>query len=633
MSSAMPKRPSQHVAETASRKAFDALIPNEWTTTPVESDYGLDTRVEIFDGGFATALAFWVQLKGTDESDLSKALGEAFAVSALNYMAAQAEPVLLVRHHGPTGRLFGMWLHRRNIIVRKADQKTVTLRWELTDELAASSVADLHQEARRFRLFRARIDQGLRARVVLSENLLRHEESLRISLDTLSRRTGGLLTFPPGSDPAADVVVTINSTGISVHMSVVSFWIEYEVDEGNAMLIARDAMLLAAACLTKLGRADVAVDIILACSGSLLMNAEELAPTLAGSFAQSRRWREAIDLLQAGSPASNAEPFATLLLTSLALDPGLSRADARYVAAGLIQRAEAFKAVGDGPAAASMSYTAGNMLFHTAYDYPEALDCYESADALWPEYRKRAYFCAELAAAHFENGDRTAAVEWYKLAYELDPEEHHSLAKQADAVAYSGDYESAVQLFGEYEEVAGAAASAIWVLKRVALLALIQTTGVTSQTRHEADAAELIESNGSSAVAAAWALDALAPPAWVSVINEDGDADERLITALLVLCAFSTAGASEPWGFLLIILHADEREDLFKLAVAAGWGRAGEEFVEDVLFTASALEPSLRDPLLLDLEAEVTRLREAPVRGTVRFSDPGGSHEAFVVEL
>ncbi len=119
MPPAMPRRPRPHVAETSSRKALDQLMPDEWTTSSVENDYGLDTRVEIFEQGFATALGFWVQLKSTDEPSLRKALAEPFELSAVNYMAAQAEPVLVVRHHGPTGRLFGFWLHQRDIVVKK----------------------------------------------------------------------------------------------------------------------------------------------------------------------------------------------------------------------------------------------------------------------------------------------------------------------------------------------------------------------------------------------------------------------------------------------------------------------------------------------------------------------------------
>jgi hypothetical protein len=42
----MPQRPREHVLEEESRVAFRALV---------EQDYGIDARVDLFDGGLATA--------------------------------------------------------------------------------------------------------------------------------------------------------------------------------------------------------------------------------------------------------------------------------------------------------------------------------------------------------------------------------------------------------------------------------------------------------------------------------------------------------------------------------------------------------------------------------------------------
>src|SRR5689334_10098806 len=121
----MPKRPRSHVLETESVDALKALLPKEWSVELVRHDYGLDARIEIFEDGAATGHAFWVQLKATDEPDLTAALGESFAVTTLNYLAAQADPVLLVRYHAPSGALYGRWLHARNIVLQREAQKTV----------------------------------------------------------------------------------------------------------------------------------------------------------------------------------------------------------------------------------------------------------------------------------------------------------------------------------------------------------------------------------------------------------------------------------------------------------------------------------------------------------------------------
>jgi len=50
----MPKRPTQHITESQSRKIFESLLPDEWIFHPLSPDYGLDYMVEIFRNGQTT---------------------------------------------------------------------------------------------------------------------------------------------------------------------------------------------------------------------------------------------------------------------------------------------------------------------------------------------------------------------------------------------------------------------------------------------------------------------------------------------------------------------------------------------------------------------------------------------------
>ncbi len=276
----MPQRPRTHVQESASRSALQNLIPDEWTISRVENDYGLDERVEIFEGGFATALGFWVQLKSTDEQELWKALAEPVAISALNYMSAQAEPVLLVRHHAPTDRLYGFWLHRRNVVLRNPDQKTVTLHWQETNHLTRAHLPGLQDEARRFRLFQARLDKGVTARVDFSDDLGDDKQLLLMALTSIMRRTIGPLTLQLDNSPT-DVVIELRRQHVLVDMSIVSIHVDIPPAE-SVNDLARNAMLVAAACLSKLGRPDAAADLVAICRDAPLLVSEELALVLAG---------------------------------------------------------------------------------------------------------------------------------------------------------------------------------------------------------------------------------------------------------------------------------------------------------------------------------------------------------------
>ena len=66
----MPQRPSQHVTEEKSRRAFRDVLPPEWVFRDTYPDYGTDGEVEIFVDNRTTGLFFKVQLKGTNEDEL-----------------------------------------------------------------------------------------------------------------------------------------------------------------------------------------------------------------------------------------------------------------------------------------------------------------------------------------------------------------------------------------------------------------------------------------------------------------------------------------------------------------------------------------------------------------------------------
>ena len=77
----------------------------------MEDDYGLDYHVEVFEDARATGDAFYAQLKGTDEELISSALKTRIKVQTADYWSRQALPVLVVRYHAPSGRLYTQWFH------------------------------------------------------------------------------------------------------------------------------------------------------------------------------------------------------------------------------------------------------------------------------------------------------------------------------------------------------------------------------------------------------------------------------------------------------------------------------------------------------------------------------------------
>lgn len=107
----MPQRPREHVLEELSDRALVNALPAEWAAEKVDRDYGLDWRVEIFEGGRSTGLMFWVQLKGTDDAP-PRSRKVKLDLERLSYWQGLDMPVLVVRYAASEGgRLYWQWTH------------------------------------------------------------------------------------------------------------------------------------------------------------------------------------------------------------------------------------------------------------------------------------------------------------------------------------------------------------------------------------------------------------------------------------------------------------------------------------------------------------------------------------------
>lgn len=393
----MPQRPREHVVEEESRAAFRAVLPAEWTLAWIEQDYGIDARVDVFRDGAATGFAFGAQLKATDEPDLRKALKTKIDVSALNYMGAQADPVLLVRFHAPTGRVYSRWLHRKDVVLKRARQKTVVVTWSLSDLLEPAEAAGLAEEVRRFRRFRAAGLDGVSVGVVLDPPLAANTAAAEMLLNTMSAAAGGHLRF--GGDGPHDADVRVGAKMLKVDMSVASARIEFTGAGASAREVAENVLVACAVCLARVGRPDVAAALVAAVPYAAVLGNHQVADLSAAAFVGAGRWREAIDLVRGGrDPEGNPAPLSVSLRVALLLHADqIPESDRRHVADSMLADAEAEDIAGRDTAGAAF-YSAANFLFTVVHDYPAALAAYESAAAARADYADQGYYLGELAA-------------------------------------------------------------------------------------------------------------------------------------------------------------------------------------------------------------------------------------------
>jgi tetratricopeptide (TPR) repeat protein len=620
---AMPQRPREHVVETESEKAFQAVLPSEWTVAWTREDYGIDGRVEIFERGFATGLSFGAQLKATDEPDLRKALKAKVDVTALNYMSAQADPVLLVRFHAPTGRVYARWLHRKDVVLKRAEQKTVTVAWSPSDLLDRSDAAGLAEEVRRFRRFRTAGLDGVLVGVVLDPPLTAHEAAVEMLLNTMSvSAAGGFLRF--GGPGPYDADVRAGGKMLRVDMSVASTRIEFPAADASARQVAENVLVACAVCLARVGRPDVAAALVATAPDAPVLGSYQVTELAAAAFAGAGRWREASDLVRHGrDPDGDPTPLSVALRVLLLLHAHqIPVADRRHVSDNMLADAETELAAGRDTAGATF-YSAGNFLFNVVHDYPAALAAYENAAAAREDYADQGYYLGELAAAQFETGAHDAALTTYDQAISADPDDPHLIARRADVLAHAGRYGDALDELDRYEHAAGDDGMLpVWELERDALRTVVARVGRAQQRtgppQPGADPAAVL------------AADGLAPHAWIETAAEHASRDEldAALDALLVACAFPTREVPEPWPLALHVTFVAGLDDLFDRLVAVAWRRFGEDLVADVLAHNDALDPDSQPAFLTAFGTRIDELRgRAPGSVDVRFLNDDGTRD------
>ena len=152
-----PKRPREHQLESESRIAFQRKLPSKWLFENIDQpEYGLDGRVEIFDkADFATSRMFFVQLKGTDKSQLKDALAVNLEIRTCEYYRSLDLPVLIVLYHASTHKLYVKWFHTYDPYYGKNAKKSITFRLSVKDEWEEETAAQLVLDLEAFRQLRS----------------------------------------------------------------------------------------------------------------------------------------------------------------------------------------------------------------------------------------------------------------------------------------------------------------------------------------------------------------------------------------------------------------------------------------------------------------------------------------------
>ena len=128
----MATRPDNHITgDSAFRKISDVLIPEEWTISKPDSDYGLDMLVEVVINSTTTGKYIFIQSKGTLSSSRNGVISYPMSVERIKDYYEIELPVLFVFYSKAENKFWGRWMNwlYLSLTPRQKKQKSLTLKF------------------------------------------------------------------------------------------------------------------------------------------------------------------------------------------------------------------------------------------------------------------------------------------------------------------------------------------------------------------------------------------------------------------------------------------------------------------------------------------------------------------------
>jgi tetratricopeptide (TPR) repeat protein len=590
----MPLRPRSHEIEEEQRIAFGQLMSG-WVFRPLNSDYGIDGEVEIFEDGAATGLVFLVQLKATDAVSLQKALSVRISMRAYNYYRSREQPVLVVRYHAPSKRMFALWFASFRILGIEEGQKTVTLGLSEEDELTHDSRKKLTTDLLvRKRLRNQTLPFFVRIRVEFSQEW----DSLQAQLirSAIRKRcdlAGRQFHVCSDTDEACEVRVEFDVKRVVVWAGFErSFGVDLKegrIEALDLQPLAGDVMFMVAFVLGKLGLYGIAARIVAASTeNALILQDSKFITEITGMVAASGDTSAALRLVER-MLASQSD-----LSTSHMLGHAITHVSPRTEETSLALQAFLYRLLESAVVSGVprdigiCHYNLGNLLRRT--NPRLALRHYRKAAEYDAGYLERCYWWGEMAGLLFNANEFRRSMHWYQVsarlylrAVELDAGLDF-LATYADALLFCGRFIEAEHLFDEYLRNAPQP-EVFWHLKYHAVRHLRKSTGFDTQDRlvHVAEkiAGEATERGGGweSALQA----DALCVLAWLNLgVAAMERQDYPYAFFHFLVTALNATWDIEAWCFAVIaaIQAGDDFGDFAYQTILAACLTHGDDFVE-----------------------------------------------------
>lgn len=120
-----PTRPHAHNLEELSVRYFVGCLPHNWTAEKPEADYGVDQRVDIFEGEHATGLELLVQLKATQNSTEGENERIKIRTATYNHLWDKLQVVMLIKYVAEENEAY--WILLSEVLEPNQEQETFTV--------------------------------------------------------------------------------------------------------------------------------------------------------------------------------------------------------------------------------------------------------------------------------------------------------------------------------------------------------------------------------------------------------------------------------------------------------------------------------------------------------------------------
>lgn len=557
----MPKRVRQHELEDLSRSKFSLAVPRNWVCRDKNKDYGIDVEVEIFDkDGRATGLVFWVQLKATESNDKAVIKNINLSIESIKYYKSLEIPVLIVRYSEKQNSFYYRWAHEIDLFYAKKNAKNMRISFGKEDTWNKDSHIKIEEYLGKIRAIK-KVGINLPISVYIDakdKTVNGIPKGVFISSCRIAFREYPEFAVLQNVPQGALLNATLSGDELKINLLSVSgctfHSIKSRKGEGLAEGIAADILLGASIALTRIGQSEVAARIVLDRRlKSRFIEKHDVLLALIPYLLRTNYFGAAIDAIADAINVENDNNIIEFITLSSIYDQNILKDEEKAVKVEdfLRNSLDKYIALGSNSNIGAFYYNLGNH-YSARGLLQNAIIHYLKARRYHKKYVKQIYYLRELGGCLFLYKKYHFSAMLYKMA--LDEGAPESVkTSYADALMFSGKYQSALDVFTEYLK-SSKAENDEWHLKKICLELLIERTGIKEQTRHSSAALESIRVRKNDrdarikSLEKAIELDMLCGLAWFNLGVEHSNSGEHENAAYsFIICGLVQNGDVEAW--------------------------------------------------------------------------------------